>query len=39
MKFIDLPAKKQQDFIKAMFDETDIPEQIIEKDWWLKASL
>lgn len=39
MKFIDLPAKNQQDFIKAMFDETDIPEQIIEKDWWVSAVL
>lgn len=37
MKFIDLPVKNQQDFIKSMFNESDIPEQIIEKDWWVSA--
>ena len=37
MKFIDLPVRNQQDFIRTMSVETDIPEQIIEKDWWVSA--
>src|SRR5574344_1173741 len=37
MKFIDLPVRNQQDFIRTMSVETDIPAQIIEKDWWVSA--
>jgi len=39
MKFIDLPISAQRDFIRDYSAKTDIPEQVIEKDWWVTAVL
>ena len=39
MKFIDLPESAQRDFIRNFSAKTDIPEQVIEKDWWVSAVL
>ena len=39
MKFIDLPLSAQRDFIRNHSAQTDLPEQVIEKDWWVTAVL
>ena len=39
MKFIDLPESVQRDFIRNFSARADIPEQVIEKDWWVSAVL
>ncbi len=39
MKFIDLPVSAQRDFIRDYSAKTDVPEQVIEKDWWVTAVL
>ncbi len=39
MKFIDLPVSAQRDFIRDYSAKSDIPEQVIEKDWWVTAVL
>ena len=39
MKFIDLRESAQRDFIRNYSAKTNIPEQVIEKDWWVCSVL
>ena len=39
MKFIDLPASAQQQFIRVLSHNSGLDPQIIEKDWWVTAVL
>lgn len=37
MKFIDIPATNQRDFISQYSDKTNINPVAVEKDWWVSA--
>lgn len=37
MKFIDIPATTQRDFISQYSDKTNINPVAVEKDWWVSA--
>lgn len=37
MKFIDIPASNQRDFINQYSDKTNINPIAVEKDWWVSA--
>lgn len=39
MKFVTLPISVQQNFIRALSNQTGLAPQILEKDWWVTAVL
>ena len=37
MKFIEIPEERQKQTIARVQEKNDLPDQIIEKDWWVSA--
>lgn len=37
MKFIEIPEERQKQAIARVQENNDLPDQVVEKDWWVSA--